>query len=288
MNRVLVTGSEGFLGRSVCRKLEVHGYEVVRFDKQLGQNVLEESHVKSVLRNGTAVIHLGAPCSALMFLESPQESWNETVSGMKNILEYCSGRIVLPSTCTVYGESRDPALEDRELPPPPNLYAAAKRECEKLCFLKNITGGDIKVLRIFTGYGPGEWSKGKYASPMMHFIQDILAGRQPKIYGDGTQVRDFIFIDDVVEFIVNATKTESKEVVFNVGTGRGTSLLAVLDMIKVRLGSNIQPEFVELPDGYVGSIVADISRAMKELKYSARTDVEEGISKTIKRVRCGE
>ena len=225
-----MTGSEGFIGRPICQKLISLGYEVMSFDRKLGQDATREEDVIKVASYAEAVIHLGGPCSMLMFQENPHRSWVETIRGMKNILRYCSGRIVFPSTCTLYGESLLPVREDKELPPPPNLYAAAKMECERLCFQAAIRGADVRILRIFTGYGPGELQKGPYASPLMHFARNMLSGQRPVVYGDGTQIRDFVHIDDIVEFLVRGLETRSRERLFNVGSGKGTSFLKVLRM----------------------------------------------------------
>ena len=149
MKRVLVTGSEGFIGRPICHKLLSLGYEVIPFDKRLGLDATRQEDVIKAASNANAVIHLGGPCSMLMFQENPQRSWIEAIKGMKNILRYCPGRIVFPSTGTLYGQSNLPVLEDKELPPPPNLYAAAKIECERLCFQAVSHGADVRILRIF-------------------------------------------------------------------------------------------------------------------------------------------
>ena len=281
MKRVLVTGSEGFIGRAMCQKLVSSGYDVIAFDKNLGHDVTREDDVSKAAAHSEAAIHLGGPCSVRMFQELPERSWLEAVEGMKNILHYSSGRILFASSCTVYGESIRPAPEDKELPLPPNLYAAAKVECEGLCLQAASHGADVRILRIFTGYGPGELQKGSYASPLMHFARHMVIGRKPILYGDGTQIRDFVFIDDIVEFLFRALETTSHERVFNVGTGRGTSFRQAVRMITACIGNSCEPEYTPAPESYVSTIVADTQRTTSELDYTARVGVEEGIRRTV-------
>jgi len=285
MKQVLVTGSEGFLGRPICEALETAGYTVIRFDKRLGHDVCREEDLKSAALHTEATIHLGAPCSARMFTEQPEESWFATVKGMKNVLSCCSGRIVFASTCTLYGESNLPVTEDAVLPPPPNLYAAGKIECERLCFQAVSTGVDVRILRIFAGYGPGEFAKGEYASPLMQFIRKILVGQQPIIFGDGGQIRDFVYIDDIVEYAVRAMTTGSRDRLFNVGTGFGISFRDLAGRIGACIGQRPEPEFTTPPKGYVGSIVADTQKARRELGYTAKVRIDEGIKRTIAALR---
>ncbi len=281
MKDILVTGSEGFLGKAIRRGLVYRGYNVAGFDKKKGHNVVDRLAVEKALHGKAAVVHLGSPCSALMFAESPKEAWFETIRGMANILKYSSGRVIFASTCTLYGDSPRPVSEEHELPAPPNLYAAAKLECERLSLLSTIAGKDIKILRIFAGYGPEEWTKGKYASPVMHFIRALIERKKPIIYGAGTQVRDFIFIDDIVEFTIRALETSSNEKLFNIGSATGTSFLNLVELIQEKLDFKAAARFVRPPEGYVPSIVANTCVATRELGYSARVGIEEGLEITI-------
>lgn len=279
---VLVTGSSGFIGQALTLTLEKRAYNVVPFDKIDGYDVLDKSQLREALRQVDGVIHLGSPSSVLDYFEDQEGFWNTTVVGLMNILELYRGRVVFPSTCTVYGQSLA-AKEDQRLPEPPNSYAAAKIECERLCFLHNLTGGDVKVVRIFTGYGPEEWIK-KYPSPVMLFIKDMSNGTRPVIYGDGSQIKDFVFIDDIVNYLIEALETESQEKIFNIGTGVGSSFLKVIDLINKELGTSMKPIFSKEPQNrkFIRTIVADMDLSEKELKYEPSFSVEQGIKITIK------
>ena len=286
MPKVLVTGSRGFLGTAVCAQLTARGYEVLPFDLVDGPDVTVESDLRPALEAADAVIHLAAPCSALMFTERPVESWQVTIRGMAHVLKYARGRVVLASTCTLYGDSPLPVTEDHLLPAAPNLYAAGKLECERMCFLSALTRGtDVKICRVFSGYGPGERFKGPYASPVMHFIRDLHAGRHPRIFGDGSQIRDFVYVTDVAAHLVAALETKSKEYLFNVGTGEGTSFLQMTNLIADLLGVPANPDFVPPPPGYVANVVCDPTRSIRELGLKAETTFPEGLAKMVEEVK---
>jgi UDP-glucose 4-epimerase len=286
MPKVLVTGSSGFLGTAVSALLTARGYEVLPFDLVSGPDVTVESDLRPALEAADAVVHLAAPCSALMFRETPVESWDTTIRGMANVLQYARGRVVLASTCTLYGDSPLPVTEDHLLPAAPNLYAAGKLECERLCFLSALTRGtDVKICRVFSGYGPGERFKGPYASPVMHFLRDLHHGRRPRIFGDGSQIRDFVYIDDVAAHLVAALETKSKEYLFNVGTGLGTSFLEMTNLIGAALGREANPELVPAPPGYVANVVSDPSRSIRELGLKAQVGFAEGIVRMVEEVK---
>ncbi|MEI2779824.1 MAG: NAD(P)-dependent oxidoreductase [Candidatus Competibacter sp.] len=280
---VLVTGSSGFIGHAITHALEKRGYRIVPFDKLEGYDVLDKSKLGEALKQVDGVIHLGSPSSVLDYFEDQEGFWNTTVVGLMNILELYKGRIVFPSTCTVYGQSLA-AKENQRLPEPPNSYAAAKIECERLCFLHNLSGGDVKTVRIFTGYGPEEWIK-KYPSPVTLFMKDMCNGTRPVIYGDGLQTKDFVFIDDIVNYLIEALETESQEKIFNIGTGVGSSFLKVIDLINKELGTNTKPIFSKKPQNrrFIQTIVANMDSSEKELKYKPSFSIEHGIKITIKK-----
>lgn len=280
---VLVTGSSGFIGQALTQALEKRGYSVVPFDKIEGYDVLDKSNLGEALRQVDGVIHLGSPSSVLDYFEDQESFWNTTVIGLMNILELYKGRVVFPSTCTVYGQSLT-AKESQCLLEPPNSYAAAKIECERLCFLHNLTGGDVKIARIFTGYGPEEWVK-KYPSPVMLFIKDMCNGTRPIIYGDGSQIKDFVFIDDIVNYLIEVLETESQERIFNIGTSVGSSFLTIIDLINEALGTNTKPIFSKKPQNrrFIQTIVADMDLSINELKYAPSFSIEQGIKITTKK-----
>lgn len=285
IGHVLVTGSAGFLGRTVTAALGKNGYRVQGYDLRTGQDVLDLDQLRWAAAGAVAIVHLAAPCSARMFSEAPEACWTATIAGMRNVLACARCRVVLPSSGTVYGDNPEAAREDSALPIPANLYANAKLECERLCLAHVVRGGDVRILRIFTGYGPDERLKGVYASPVMQFLRAVDAGRRPAIYGDGRQTRDFIFVTDIAECVHRVIATSSAEHVFNVGTGTPTSFLDLLEMVSARAQWLGDAEFVSPPAGYVGSILADTTLLSGELGYRPTTSLEVGLDLTFRELR---
>lgn len=280
LQSVLVTGSEGFLGQVTCNLLVQKGYDVRKFDLKLGQNILFSSQIKDACKKVDAIIHLAGPCSALMFFENPNQSWKTAVEGTMNVLSAFNGRLVFPSTCTLYGNTFGErcSRENDPLPPPPNLYAASKVECERLCLLHP----NARIVRIFTGYGMSERDKGEYASPIFKFAQSMKKGERPLIYGSGRQKRDLVYETDIAEAIILTLETESEERIFNIGTGMATSFLNVIQFLNELMGSHIEPIFKTPPEGYVSSIVADTTKARLELGFEPKIIPKEGLTRILK------
>jgi UDP-glucose 4-epimerase len=279
---VLVTGSSGFIGQAVVRLLAVSGYEVRLFDLVTGQDVLSVTQLRTALRNVHAVVHLGAPSSMVHFAAEPGASRRTTIDGTANVLSLFQGRVVVPSTAGVYAHTGVPAREDSSPLEPVNAYAEAKLAAEELCANANAKGGDAKVLRIFTGYGPEEWRKGRAASPVMHIVTSLLAGETPEIFGDGRQKRDCIYIDDIAEAVLLTLESDTHETTFNIGTGCSVDLLEVADEANRQLGTRIRPTMVPARFPTPALLAADTSKAASILGFRARTDLASGLGKTIR------
>jgi len=278
--RILVTGSKGFIGKNLLQHLKSRrDYEVEGFDIKDGQDVLNINHVRKAVRDVDVVVHLAGKSSSHHFFEDPLKAWRTNVEGTANIVNELSreAKIIFLSTGTIYGDSAKPARESDPLPIPPNLYALSKLEGERLCLLH----GNCVILRVFTGYGVGEEHKGAYASPIYKFVKSMLKGEPPLIYGDGKQVRDCIYISDIIKVIEFFIRNNPKHKILNVGTGVGTDFLSVIQIINNLLGTEISPVFTQPPKGYVGSIVADINLLKQEMDFNP-ISIEEGIKQLIR------
>ena len=110
LKKILVTGSSGFLGSALVKKLIEFGYCVTPFDIKIGKNVLDRKQLKTFLSDTDTVVHLASPSSSLMFRESPYKLVKIAIDGLKNILEQWNGHLIFPSTCTLYGNSTKPGI----------------------------------------------------------------------------------------------------------------------------------------------------------------------------------
>ena len=131
-------------------------------------------------------------------------------------------------------------------------------------------------------YGLHEESKGRFANLISQFLWSMLKNEQPVIYGNGTQTRDFTFVGDVVQANILAINSKVKNDVFNVGTGKATSLNELVDILNRLLGKNIEPKYIKIPvKNYIRTQLADISKIKKALNYSPNYGLEDGIMKLI-------
>ena len=162
------------------------------------------------------------------------------------------------------------------------MYAAAKIAIEALA---HSYSNHVKSLglRVFAGFGPGEERKKDFASVICLFAKDALEGRRPVIWGDGNQIRDFVYVDDVVIALMKATEIEETGII-NVGTGKGISFNEIWKTIKDHLGTDIEPEYIAKDLNYVEELEADTFKMRKILKVMPQP-TEDGIRKFLDYLR---
>jgi UDP-glucose 4-epimerase len=204
-----------------------------------------------------------------------------------NVMEVAVGtkcrKVVYPSSRSVYGEAPPPQLEDA-VPKPVKLYGIAKLTCEKMAdYYGRARGVNSVGLRIFAGYGPCEDHKGEIASPVTIFLKSILRDESPIIFGDGTQSRDFVYIDDVVEAIVRCAERDTPPII-NVESGRAYAFNDVIKLINELLGKDVKPKYVMKPVSYLEKTQADIT-LMKSILDINPLDLKEGLKKYIESLK---
>jgi UDP-glucose 4-epimerase len=296
---VLLTGAAGFIGSHLLRRLIRLNAEVIAVD-DLSTGVKEnikffdgEFHLLDVSRRNFVelmkrydfdfIFHFGAPSSVILFNKDPEGVFRKTVSGFMNVMEVAvetkCRKVVYPSSGSVYGEVPPPQSEDA-VPKPVNLYGIAKLTCEKIADYYGRARGLKSVgLRIFAGYGPGEDHKGDIASPVTIFLKSILRDESPIVFGDGTQSRDFVYIDDVLEAIVRCAEGDTPPII-NVGSGKTYSFNDVIKLINELLGKDVKPKYVMKPANYLEKTQADIT-LMKNVLGINPLNLEEGLKRYI-------
>jgi len=305
MERALVTGGAGFIGSNLVHELVSQDLEVVVLDDLfLGSkdnlsdvrneiefiegSVLDREKVEKAVEGCDTVFHQAARSSSPMHQDDPREGARVNIEGFINTVETSVDegveKVVYASTSSMYGSVEPPHREDMgEIPT--NLYTASKMSRERYaeCYSYNeriqTTG-----LRYFAVYGPRESSKGKYANVVTQFLWKMMDNERPVIWGDGSQTRDFTFVEDIVK--ANILAAERDEALdgkhFNVGTGDDISFSQVVKKLNEALGKDIDPKHVENPrDKYVRTTKADISRSKEMLSYSPDYSFEEGLEKTV-------
>ncbi|MET7640014.1 NAD-dependent epimerase/dehydratase family protein [Streptomyces sp. NPDC005438] len=305
---VLVTGGAGFIGRNMIRGMLGDGYNLTSLDNfKIGgwQHVPEDirDHVEwvqgdtrnldllmQVMRGKDAVIHLAAPSSFLMYEEDPVGGASVTTHGFINLLEAMRRqdirKLVYASTSAVYEGNPVPYVESMELNPP-DLKALSKKWNEEVARQYSERYGITAIgMRPFSVYGHDEFSKGGYANVISLFVWALLNDATPIVWGDGSQTRDFIYVEDAGRAFQAALERDLKTQEFNLGTGVETSFNEVLDLAGQELGKRIEPKFVEVPIAiYAERLLANIDQTVDVLGFRHEVDVREGIRRVVKAAR---
>ncbi|PSQ56334.1 MAG: nucleoside-diphosphate sugar epimerase [Halobacteriales archaeon SW_9_67_25] len=293
--RVLVTGGAGFIGSNLANHLAPDNDVVAVDDCYLGtpENLdpgvefVEASVLDDDLPTDVDVVfHLAARSSYAMHEESPTAGARVNVEGFVNTVDQARQdgceTIVYASTSSIYGSRTEPSPEDMSVTVNTG-YEASKMARERYAeYFHNHYGLSCAGLRFFSvyqGYGGAEEHKGEYANVVAQFADDIANGRSPKLYGDGTQTRDFTHVSDIVRGTELAAEHEL-DGVYNLGTGDAYSFETVVEMLNDELGTDVAPEYVENPipeDVYVHDTCADPSKMRAATGWEPEVDFEEGI-----------
>lgn len=299
--RFLITGGAGFIGTALASHLAKEGHTVrVLDDLSSGDvsrleprihftrgDVEDKPKVWRLLNNIDCVYHLAARVSVPESVLYPREYNKTNVSGTVAIMEAMRDagvkRVVLASSGAVYGEQRTAQVSEDLLPEPTSPYAVSKLAAES--YVRTIGGLwniETVCLRIFNAYGPGQAILPAHPPVIPQFVRQILGGGSLIIHGDGRQTRDYVHIDDVVRaLVIAATATGIDRQIINVGTGFGTSIIQLINLIEKVTGRSSQTIINQTISGGVSTLVADTNRAKKLLDFEARISLEEGLALLI-------
>jgi UDP-glucose 4-epimerase len=297
--KYLVTGGAGFIGCNIALWLRKEGHQVIAADdlslgmrENLGAIHLERGDVRDrafmdwVTEDVDGIFHDAARSSASMFSPDPRDGIDININGFTNVLE-AARRYDLPvvyaSTSSLYSRCPPPHSEFQEVVPG-SFYEMSMLTREGIAKLyTDLYGMNLVGLRYFSVYGPHEQHKGKYANNVSQFLWGMFQGERPVIYGDGSQSRDFTYIDDVVEANILAMRSRLRGEIINVGTGVSYSFNSVVEKLNAALGTNIAPKYVKNPlKNYVMHTLAETSKAEKLLGFKAKVTLDEGIDRTVK------
>ena len=290
---ILVTGSEGFIGNKLTNKL-ASKHNVFTFDqiestehlseKHFAGDVLEINSIVQIEEPIDIIFHFGSASSIKSFAGREEALSNKEIESFIRVLEFARSKkvkkFIYPSTASIYSFD---SKNGENIVNPSNIYAATKFAEEHLASLYS-KYFDTVGLRIFMVYGPGEEKKGERASPITLFIEDILSGKSPVIYGDGSQTRDALFIDDLVAVLNNMLQIERLTGVYDVCTGISISFNEILSVISKVHGSVISPTYIPRPKSYIEGTAGDPEFTLKILGRKL-TPIEEGISKLYSYLR---
>jgi UDP-glucose 4-epimerase len=294
--RFVVTGGAGFIGSNLVERLIKEGNEVIVIDNLHTGNLYNLKNLNIKFVKGDAgeiekiidpidgIFHLGIPSSSPMYKKKRELIYKATEDWIK-ILEYATKnkvKIVLASTSSIYNGNPVPWREDMQIIST-DFYTEVRYSMERIAKVYNdLYGTKVVALRLFSVYGEKEEFKGEYANLVTQFILAALKGETIKVFGDGTQTRDFIYVQDVVEAFISAMNSNIDFGIFNVGRGKSYSLNEVIAMVSRILDVEVRVKYVENPiKNYVWHTLADTTKAEERLGFKAKVDLEEGIRKII-------
>ena len=290
-----VTGGAGFIGSHLTKYLVSEGHNVTVIDNLfrgklsnleevkhrinfIKLDILDIENLKKTLQNMDGIFHQAALTSVPESYEKEDEYKEVNITGTENIFKIASElkiKVVYASSSSVYGDIKKiPITEDFDRNPI-NPYGLTKLEDEYLAETYSKSGTQIIGLRYFNVYGIGQSLD--YAGVITKFLDKISEGKHPIIFGDGSQVRDFIFVEDVVKANLESMLSNTKSGFFNIGTGNAISIndLASL-MIKIS-GKSLEVEYNKLPVGDIKLSKADTCISAATLGWRSQTTLEEGL-----------
>ncbi|WP_407392181.1 NAD-dependent epimerase/dehydratase family protein [Methanobrevibacter sp.] len=298
---ILITGGLGFIGSHIANSLmDDNSITIIdnltsgRLDYidnpnhdnlTLIQNDLNGLDLTATLKDIDYVFHLAAMVSVPLSVENPIRCHEENVTATVNLLNACVKndieKIVFSSSSAVYGENTNMPLKESEIPMPSSPYAASKASCE--LYLKSFHesyGLNYTALRYFNVFGPKQDKNSPYAAVIPNFINAILENREPVIYGDGEQTRDFVYVGDVARANINAAESDYNGIV-NVASGKRITINELYEIVKKTLNADVDVRYLPKRPGDIEHSHADISN-MKRINLEIdTTDFEKQLVETI-------
>jgi len=303
--KYFITGGCGFIGSHIAEELVGKGQSVVIYDnlssgfeKNIAHfrnkcdfikgDIRDDQHLTNSMKDADYVFHMGALVSVFDSVNRPEDNNSINISGTLNVLLAAKAnevkRVAMASSAAVYGN--DPVLPKTEnmLPQPESPYAAAKITGEYyMRVFASLYNIETVSLRFFNVYGPRQDPSSMYSGVISKFTDTLKKKEIPKIFGDGKQTRDFVYVKDLVRAILLAMHSEKvgKGEVFNVATSKTTSLIELLAVLNNILKLDIKPEFDEARTGDIRHSYASIDRTKEVLGYTPDYSLKEGLEELL-------
>ena len=297
--KYMVTGGAGFIGSHLTEKLVEQGDTVTVIDnlntgkienlksvsKKINfvQNDIRDFEVlRSLMENVDGVFHQAAMASVQDSFRIPEKFHDVNVNGTENIFKIAKEfgiKVVYASSSSVYGDTSILPTTESDEKRPINPYAKTKLEKDKLAEQYAKNGLKVIGLRYFNVFGPRQ-SK-EYAGVIKLFLERIQQGLPPLVNGDGLQIRDFVYVDDVVNANVLSMESDVDFEFFNIGTGTTISILDLANMIIKFSGLKIKPIHRPALPGDVRATQADITKVKTMLKWRPTTSIQDWLKSAV-------
>jgi len=295
--KLTVTGGAGFIGSHLVKYLVEEGHEIFIIDNlSRGQmknlkdvekdinffkiDIRNYSDLREAIRETEGVFHQAALTSVPESYIKKEEYQGVNIHGTENIFKIAQEfdiKVVYASSASVYGNTTTIPIIEEHSRKPINPYGSTKLEAEYLADKYSKSGTRIIGLRYFNVYGKGQ--NPNYAGVITKFQENIMIEKSPIIFGDGSQVRDFISVEDVCHANLAAMKSNEKNGFFNIGTGMITSIKDLTELMIRLSGKSIKPEYSSLPEGDIKLSQADIHLAANKLSWKPKVTLEGGLDK---------
>ncbi len=299
----LITGAAGFLGSSLANNLVREGHHVRALDdlstgdpQVLSPDVLftrgdvnDRPKLWTLLQDVDCVYHLAARVSVPESVIYPREynavNVNGTVSLMEAMRDVGVKRVVFISSGAVYGDHQDQPLNERAVPDPRSPYAVSKLAAEYYVkTIGDLWGIETVSLRVFNAYGPGQHLPPSHPPVIPNFLRQAIRGGTIVVHGEGSQTRDYVYLDDVVSAMIAASTAPGLDnLVINIGSGTETSVRELMRLVVEVTGSQAEVMFNPRTDPGVSRMCADLTLAREKLGYQPHISLADGLRLTLER-----
>ncbi len=299
----IVTGGAGFIGSHLAKHLVKKGHKVSVIDslrrgsldnlKEIKDkidfqeiDILDYDKMKSIAKNVDGIFHQAALGSVPQSFKEPEEYHRVNAIGTENILKLAKEfdfKVVYASSSSVYGNQEKFPIKENAEKKPVNPYGKSKLESEK--FAKKYSDMGVKVigLRYFNVFGIGQ--NPNYAGVIPNFIARLVQHKPPIIFGDGNQLRNYTFVDDVVKANILAFESKTEHAFINIATGVMTSVKELAEIMIRLSGLSLQPIYEKAREGDIEKSQADTSLAKKLIDWESKSTLEEGLDKIFPKIK---